>query len=122
MDTTSNPFVIHFQKNDPILFDALEKIGNVEIHIVKDYFQRLCDAIISQQLSTKVADIIYDRFIKLFPGQKIDPLFLLAIPTETLREIGISGGKIAYLKNLAQRVTERSLLLEDLAIMEDELV
>lgn len=62
----------------------------------------LCASIMSQQLSTKVADIIYKRFIALFGGKEPTPQQILATPFENLRGIGLSNAKVGYVKNVAQ--------------------
>jgi DNA-3-methyladenine glycosylase II len=36
----------------------------------KDVYLRLCKSIVSQQLSTRVADVIYNRFLDLYPKRK----------------------------------------------------
>src|SRR5829696_6244511 len=48
----------------------------------------LCASIMSQQLSTKVADVIYKRFIVLYGGKEPTPQQILSTPSETLRGIG----------------------------------
>lgn len=62
----------------------------------------LCASIMSQQLSTKVADVIYKRFIGLYRGKEPTPQQILDTPFENLREIGLSNAKAGYIKNVAQ--------------------
>ena len=62
----------------------------------------LCASIMSQQLSTKVADVIYGRFLALFGGKEPTPQQIIDIPFETLRGIGLSNAKAGYVKNVAQ--------------------
>ncbi len=62
----------------------------------------LCASIMSQQLSTKVADVIFKRFIALYGGKEPTPQQILATPSETLRGIGLSNNKVSYIKNVAQ--------------------
>ena len=61
----------------------------------------LCASIMSQQLSTKVADVIYNRFIDLFGGKELTPKQIIDIPFEKLRAIGLSNAKVSYVKNVA---------------------
>ena len=112
----------HFQSVDGLLFSVYERVAPISITLIPQSFERLCDAIVSQQLSTKVADVIFGRFKNLFPKGEILPLFLLAIPNDVLREIGISNAKVSYLKDLADHVMRKSLVLEDLTNMDDEMV
>ncbi|MBK6936671.1 MAG: DNA-3-methyladenine glycosylase 2 family protein [Chitinophagaceae bacterium] len=62
----------------------------------------LCASIMSQQLSTKVADVIYRRFLDLYNGTEPSPQQIIDTPFETLRGIGLSNAKTNYVKNVAQ--------------------
>lgn len=62
----------------------------------------LCASIMSQQLSTKVADVIYKRFISLYRGKEPTAQQIIATPSEQLRAIGLSNAKVSYVKNVAQ--------------------
>lgn len=68
-----------------------------------DPFYALCESIVYQQLSGKAASTIFGRFLALFPGKKPTPKKLLTIPEEKLREAGLSGQKLSYLRDLAEK-------------------
>ena len=70
---------------------------------------RLMASIISQQLSTKVAAIIFDRFVALYPAKKPTILKVLDTPVETLRGIGISYAKINYIYAVANFCLEHKI-------------
>ena len=80
----------------------------------------LCASIMSQQLSTKVADIIYKRFIALYAGKEPTPQQILDIPSETLRSIGLSNAKVSYVKNVARFEIESGMDAKKLAKMSNE--
>ena len=63
----------------------------------------------SQQLSTKVAQVIYKRFVDLFNGKEPSPEQLVEIPNEKLRAIGLSNSKVSYMKNVAAFAIEKGL-------------
>lgn len=63
---------------------------------------RLIQSIISQQLSTRVAEVIFDRFLALYGGKEPSLQKVLDTPDDTLRGIGLSGAKLGYVKNVAQ--------------------
>jgi DNA-3-methyladenine glycosylase II len=71
----------------------------------KDVLLYLCFSIMSQQLSTKVADVIRKRFLNLYPA-KPGPDQILATPHETLRSIGLSAAKANYVHNVARFAIE----------------
>jgi DNA-3-methyladenine glycosylase II len=62
----------------------------------------LCASIMGQQLSVKVADVIYKRFIDLYNGKEPLPQQIIDTPFEKLRGIGLSNAKVGYVKNVAQ--------------------
>jgi DNA-3-methyladenine glycosylase II len=61
---------------------------------------QLCSSIMSQQLSTKVAEVIFNRFLHLYPKQKPTLQLVIDTPFETLRSIGLSYAKTNYVKNV----------------------
>lgn len=79
-------------------------IGNDshQLTIRKNIPLRLMASILSQQLSTKVAAVIYGRFIVLYNGKEPKPQQVLDTPNETLRSIGLSNAKVGYVKNVAE--------------------
>lgn len=105
----------HFRKNDPTLYAVTGKIKPlVELSLSKDYISDLCGAIINQQLSEKASATIFSRFKKLFPKGKITAKYLLSVSDEKIRSVGSSWGKVSYLKNLARKVFEKELQLDQL--------
>lgn len=64
------------------------------------YFASLVESIVSQQLSVKVADVIYSRLeTKLV---NVDAESILSAEIDALRAVGLSNAKASYIKNLAQ--------------------
>lgn len=83
-------------------------------------FQSLVYEIIGQQLSGKVARVIYKRFLGLFGGKVPKPEAVLKISEENIRGCGCSWAKVKYLKSLAAAVENRSLDLRNLRNLSDE--
>jgi DNA-3-methyladenine glycosylase II len=69
----------------------------------------LCASIMSQQLSTKVADVIYQRYLKLYDDKEPTPQQILETPFEKLRGIGMSKAKVSYVQNVARFEIESGL-------------
>ncbi|MBN8680827.1 MAG: DNA-3-methyladenine glycosylase 2 family protein [Chitinophagales bacterium] len=69
----------------------------------------LLESIVSQQLSVKVADVIFKRFISLFPDQYPHPDKLIEIDFDKLRSVGLSNQKANYLQNVARFTIENDL-------------
>ncbi len=80
----------------------------------KNVYLHLCSSIMSQQLSTKVAAVIYNRFLNLYKNKKPSPQQIIDTPVETLRSIGLSNAKAQYIQNvcrffLAEKITDAKL-------------
>ena len=97
----------HLSK-DKVLATMLKK-DNHTLSLQKNIPLRLMGSIISQQLSTKVAAIIFDRFVALYPAKKPTILKVLDTPVETLRGIGISYAKINYIYAVANFCLEHKI-------------
>lgn len=80
----------------------------------------LCASIMSQQLSTKVADVIYKRFIALYNGKEPTPQQILDTPLEKLRGIGLSNAKVGYVQNVARFEIEFGMDAKKLNKMSNE--
>ncbi|MEI9955305.1 MAG: hypothetical protein WDM90_03130 [Ferruginibacter sp.] len=61
----------------------------------------LCNSIMSQQLSTKVANVFQKRFLGLYDGKSPTAEQIAATPFETLRSIGLSNAKANYVLNVS---------------------
>lgn len=86
-------------KANPAL--KLKKHKNICLH--------LCASIMSQQLSTKVAQVIYRRFLELYGGEEPTPEQIVKTPFEKLRGIGLSNAKVSYVQNVAQYAIDHSM-------------
>jgi len=81
---------------------------------------RLIASIISQQLSTKVAKIIFDRFLDLYNGKEPSCEQVLATDQAVLRSIGLSNSKVAYVQNVAQFFLDKNITDKQLYKMQPE--
>lgn len=89
-----------------------------ELTLHKNVPLRLMASIMSQQLSTKVAKVIFHRFLNLYKGKEPKAQQVLDTPFETLRGIGLSNAKVSYVQNVAQffiehKITDKKLLRMD---------
>mgnify|MGYP001607753301 CR=1 FL=1 len=112
----------HFQNVDPVLFSIAQTII-LEKHAIRSpnrYFVSLCSEIIGQQLSGRVADVLFDRFEKLFPKKMVTPKRVLLVSEETLRGRGMSWSKARFIRDLAQHVLTKSVRLDQLAQLPDQ--
>jgi DNA-3-methyladenine glycosylase II len=110
----------HFQKADPVLYGASLTVGELALHPTDNYFERLCESIVNQQLSEKAGDTIFGRLKDLFPERKIDAQRLMKLPDDLLRGCGISRPKIAYMKAIAKEVCAETIPFPDFAKMTND--
>lgn len=103
----------HFKGVDPLLYREgvrfRGEIAEIKPKGAENYFVNLCDAIVSQQLSGKAAETIWNRFLTLFPKKKVNPQTVLKLSDEQVRAVGISYAKIKYIKDLAEKTLDGSI-------------
>jgi len=86
----------------------------------KKIYLQLCKSIISQQLSTKVARVIYQRFLDLFQKKEPTAQQILQMPVEKMRSIGFSNAKASYVHNVCKFFVEHNLTDSKIAKMSNE--
>lgn len=121
--TKNTAILNHFKKNDPVIFAILNTFdffAKIQPKSPSLYYPHLMENIIGQQLSTKVADVITQRFYQLFPNPQIHPDEVLAIPDQDFRSIGMSFAKIKYVKDLSQKTLDKILLYDQFPQLDDE--
>lgn len=112
-------YFLHLSK-DKKLKKLLETGEGHQLKKRKNICTYLCASIMSQQLSTKVADVIYKRFINLYSGKEPCAQQIIDTPSETLRGIGLSNAKVSYVKNVAQFEKDFGMDAKKLAKMTNE--
>lgn len=107
------------RRRDPALAPWISHHGDLAPNRRIPAFERLCGAILSQQISTSAAATIKGRFMAAV-GHDLSARRVLALDGEQLRACGISRQKASYLLDLARRVHEGSLRPSQLWRLEDE--
>ncbi len=96
-----NKGIKHLSK-DKKLSSLINEFEKPVFYKSTNYYDDLCKSIIYQQLSGKVAKIIYHRFLNLFPNKVPNFKKTLDLKFEELKKIGLSKQKITYIDNLAK--------------------
>jgi DNA-3-methyladenine glycosylase II len=86
----------------------------------KKVYLNLCASIISQQLSTKVAKVIYQRFLNLYGKKEPSAQEILNTPVEKFRSIGFSNAKASYVHNVCKFFVEHNLTDANISKMSNE--
>lgn len=92
---------LDYLRQVPHLQPLVEKVQLSEPNSSGDLYYDLLDSIVSQQLSVKVATVIFNRFLKLFDGEYPHAKQLLQLDVETMRSVGLSYQKANYMQNVA---------------------
>lgn len=111
-------YVGHLSK-DPVMQKLIATHGVFSLKKERDIYLYLCYSIMGQQLSTRVADVLRERFLALYPKGKPTAAQILATPFETLRSIGLSNAKAQYVLNVAAFEETHGMGVKQLNRMDD---
>lgn len=109
----------HLKKSDPVMAAIIKRVGPFKMAYRNPVFQMLVRAIVFQQLSTKAAGTIYNRFEEAAGGE-LTPETILNLSVSEMRRVGLSKQKIAYIRDLAEHTLEGRLDFEKLPELSDE--
>lgn len=112
-------YVNHLSK-DKQLAKLIAQQQPFELRSHQNICLRLCASIMSQQLSTRVAQVLHRRFLEIYGGKEPTPEQIVATPFKTLRAIGMSNAKTQYVLNVAQFAIDHKLDDKKLKTMSDE--
>lgn len=87
---------------DPVMAKIMNSVKLDKIPPAPNVFNALLSSITSQQLSTKVAAVIFDRVKGLYGNKVITPKMILSTSHDTLRSVGLSNQKANYFFNIAE--------------------
>jgi DNA-3-methyladenine glycosylase II len=111
--------IAYLRDIDPVMANAIERVGPCTLTSNPNLFETLVDAIISQQISVKAADAIMARLRAAINGGLITPEALLLLDDDALRAVGLSPQKMRYMRDLTERVSSGQLNLEQLSELDD---
>lgn len=111
---------------DPVLHELIREFGAPDPFAFPDEgrttgnnFAGMVLHIVAQQISIKVALVIYDRLAEALGGAPT-PDGVLARDLDQLRALGMSNSKAAYLHSLATAVATGDLAIDDLDPVRDD--
>ncbi len=111
-------------RRDPALDAAIERLGPFTLDVrPRPPYLALMRSILYQQLAGKAAATIHGRLQVLLGDDEGDPEALLALSDEAIRGAGVSGNKMAALRDLAAHTLEGTVPdLGSLATLDDEAI
>ena len=111
----------HLSRTDPVLARIIEQVGAYRIEFREPGFETLVKAIVYQQLSGRVASVIFGRLASA-AGQPLSPAGVLKLRPARMRTLGLSRQKIAYIRDLARKTRDGEVDFAAMAVLDDEAV
>ena len=107
-----------FQDHDEKIAWLIKEIGTYHFQPQEDYFVKLVDIIVGQQLSASAAMSIRKRMTAFF-GKDLSAIQIRNCNISELRGIGISNAKAIYIKELSRYVLEGKINFGELGTLPD---
>jgi DNA-3-methyladenine glycosylase II len=111
--------ISHLKRADPILAEIIGRVGEYRIQFREPRFATLVRSIVYQQLSGRVASVIYGRLEEALGGS-VTPEGVLKLRPARMRKLGLSAQKTAYIRDLARHTRDGKLDFEELPGLADE--
>ena len=111
--------ILHLKQSDPILSEIIDRVGEYAIRFREPDFETLVKSIVFQQLSGRVAGVIFERVAKA-AGGKVTPESILKMRPSRMRTLGLSTQKTAYIRDLARHTRDGSVAFEQLHALDDQ--
>src|SRR4029077_11220870 len=107
-------------RRDPAMARLIKASGPLELRDpLPDCLAALVRSIMYQQLAGAAAATIHGRFLKLFP-KGLSPSAVLGLHEGAMRSAGVSGSKAAAIADLALKVGDGTVPLDDVDSRTDE--
>jgi DNA-3-methyladenine glycosylase II len=111
----------HLKRSDPVLSGIIDRVGDYRIQFRDPDFATLVKSIVYQQLSGRVASVIFAR-LQGAAGEAITPASILKLRPSRMRSLGLSTQKTAYIRDLARHARDGNVVFEDLLELPDTVV
>ncbi len=112
--------IAHLRRADPAIAAVIDLVGPCRFaaNAAGTHLDAVIRAIVYQQLSGSAASTIHGRLMALFGGAPT-AVTVLAASEDSLRSVGLSRQKVAYLKDLARLAHSGELPIESLHDLDD---
>ena len=112
---------VKYLSRDNDLKTLIDHFGVITLKRRRNYFKSLLRSIIHQQLSSKAAGTIENRFLELYnPNRYPSPEEVLKTPAEVIQNVGISRMKTEYIRGLAKVIVDRDIRLDKLTELSND--
>src|SRR5215471_6870371 len=111
--------ILHLKRTDPVIGSIINRVGDYRIEFREPGFETLVRSIVFQQLSGRVARVIFGRLSSAAGGQ-LTPENILKLRPARMRTLGLSSQKTAYIRDLARHTRDGHVVFEELGGLSDE--
>jgi DNA-3-methyladenine glycosylase II len=115
------PAIKHLKK-DAVMAKIIRQTGPFAIEYREPCFETLVRSIVYQQLSGRVASIIFARLHAAAGEKTLTPAGIMKLRPERMRRLGLSAQKTLYIRELAKHTRRGSIVFETIADLEDSAV
>ncbi len=112
----------HLKKSDPVIAAIIQRVGPYAIEYREPSFESLVRSIVYQQLSGRVASVIFGRLHAAAGEEQLTPAGIMKLRPEKMRKLGLSGQKTLYIRELAKHTKRGDIVFENLPDSDDALV
>jgi DNA-3-methyladenine glycosylase II len=112
----------HLKKSDPVMARIIRRVGPFALEYREPSFESLVRSIVYQQLSGRVASVIFGRLHAATGEQTLTPAGIMKLRPERMRKLGLSGQKTLYIRELAKHTRKGSVVFEALPDLDDAAV
>lgn len=112
----------HLKKSDPVLAAIIRRVGPFAMEYREPSFESLVRSIVYQQLSGRVASVIFGRLHAAAGQERLTPEGILKLRPAKMRKLGLSAQKTLYIRELAKHTKRGSVVFEDLQAADDAFV
>jgi 3-methyladenine DNA glycosylase/8-oxoguanine DNA glycosylase len=115
----------HLKKSDPVLSAIIDRVGDYGIQFRQPDFETLVKSIVYQQLSGRVASVIFGRLAAAAcpkTTSKMTPESVLKLRPSRMRKLGLSTQKTAYIRDLARHTRDGRVVFDELPGLSDQAV
>jgi DNA-3-methyladenine glycosylase II len=104
----------HLKKSDPVIAAIIERVGPFSMQYREPSFETLVRSIVYQQLSGRVASVIFGRLHAAAGEVSLTPAGIMKLRPERMRKLGLSAQKTLYIRELAKHTKRGDIVFESL--------
>jgi DNA-3-methyladenine glycosylase II len=108
----------HLRRTDPVIAQIIDRVGEYRIEFRNPDFETLVKSIVYQQLSGRVASVIFGRLVAA-AGGRLTPATILKLRADRMRRLGLSKQKTVYIRDLARHARDGRVVFEELEELGD---